>query len=86
MPLAAVRVVHALRFVAVQGVAAALSPLSVTVAVAPGTAPPTAPVELAECGLTLNDTGTGAAVTTRESMMLAGEPAAPGAVTVMVST
>ena len=86
MPLAVVIVVQALRFVAVHGAAAALSPLSVTVAPAPGAAPPTGALLLTECGPTLSASATGGAVTTRESMILAGEPIAPAAVTVMVST
>ena len=87
VPLAVTSVVQLCFFVAFHAVDAAPVPVSVTVALSPGAALPCWITTFREAGLTASTIGTDAAVMRNVSMILAGEPlAAPGAVTVIVST
>src|SRR5690606_2218088 len=71
---------------AVQDLVAAPSPVSETVASPEGAAVPCWALTLRDDGDTLIASGTGIAVITRVSITRAGEPLAPLAVTLMVST
>src|SRR5690606_39339984 len=83
---AAVRVLLRFRLAAVQALVAAPSPVMVTAALADAAAVPICAETLREPGLTVSARGTGAAVITSVSMIRSGEPVAPLAVTVIVST
>ena len=86
VPAAAVSDVHAFFLVAVQPVVLALSPLSVIVALLPPALPPWTIETLRDVGLTTSVSGTGGCVTRSVSMTPSGEPDAPLAVIVSVST
>ena len=85
MPPAVVNVVHAFFFVAVHTADAAPVPLSVTVALSAGAALPCCTATLREPGLTASTNG-GGAVIRSVSYTTPGDPAAPAAETVIVST
>ena len=86
VPFPVVSVVQAFRLVAVQAVVDAPVPERVTEAVEPATAAPCCALMRRDPGLTASVSGNGAAVITSVSITRVGEPVAPAAVTVIVST
>src|SRR5690606_19715781 len=86
VPVELVSVVQLFRLAALQVLLAAPSPVSVTVASPEGAEVPCCELTLRDDGDTLSARGTGIAVITSESITRVGEPLAPLAVTVMVST
>lgn len=87
VPAATVSVVDGRRFVALHPTVSAPVPVTVTAAwPAIGVVVPTTAVAVVVTGVTSRASGTGTAVIIRVSYSRNGEPLAPGAVTVMVST
>jgi hypothetical protein len=86
VPFAVVSVVQLFRLVAVHLTAPAPAPVNVTLALPSGPAAPATTVLLRDAGLTVSAKGTGAAVMVSVSMIRPGEPVAPVADTVIVST